>query len=163
MGVTVCPCVHIYVCWWGEAEKSLTFSGRVRERKEGKGELRMAFSHSVFLTAFLYRSMTFLSILLIYLSSFHFLSIAFTYGLDRPLPPATALECPFGPFAVPLLLPSYRHTRKCANKQILFIPSDFWLLMICFASLNLTLCMSSNLTTELANSDKHATSLLVTT
>ena len=106
----------------GEAEKPLTFSGRVRERKEGKGELRMAFSHSVLLPVFLYRSTTRLFILFISLPSFHFLSLALTSGLDTPSAPTPTtttthpLLCPlksplttllqlsnalFGPFAVP--------------------------------------------------------------
>lgn len=107
VGVGVTVCVYICVCvgGGGEAEKSLTFSGRVRERKEGKGELRMAFSHSVLLTAFLYRSTTCLFILFIYLSSFHFLSIALTCGSD-PHPssksPLTALQQLFNALFWPL-------------------------------------------------------------
>lgn len=102
----ICVCVQ-----GGEAEKPLTFNGRVRERKEGKGELRMPFSLSVLLPVFLYLSTTCLSVLFIYLSSFYFLSIALTSGLDPPCPPQITLhytapdrQCSFWPLRCSLLL-----------------------------------------------------------
>lgn len=150
-------CVGICVCVWGggEAEKPLTFSSRVRERKEGKGELRMAFSHSVLLPVFLYRSTTCLFILFIYLSSFHFLSITLTSGLHppqntHPPPPsksplATALQCCFLALLLFLVVALYvrgallqtrhTHTHKCAHTH------THTCLIICFARLSLTLCI----------------------
>lgn len=102
--------VCICVCSVGGAEKPLTFSGWVRERKEGKGELKMAFSPSMLLPVFLYHSTTGLFILFIYLSSFYFLSIAYTSSLEAPpffpqFPPTTLQQLSnalFGPSAVPV-------------------------------------------------------------
>lgn len=116
----MCVCLYISVYSREEAKKSLRFSGWVRGRKEGKEELRMAFSRSMLLTAFLYHSTTRPSILF----DFFFISLLFIFpqSCKRPRtlwPPTLAL--------LPLPYPQ-THANKFPR-----------LSATCFASLSLAL------------------------
>lgn len=144
-GVLVCVYMCVRVGGWGgwgvEAEKPLTFNGRVRERKEGKGELRMPFSLSGLLPVFLYRSTTCLSILFIYLSLFFSFSLNrphIWFGPTPPCPPKSPLttlqqlsNALFGVFAVPCCYspcegcPPYRQHahRQMHSHPTFFIPT----------------------------------------
>lgn len=106
MHVCVCVSIYISVYWVDDAKKSLRFSGRVRGRKEGKGELRMAFSRSMLLRRLsLAQHDSFVTSFFIYLPSVHFFpSIAKnlcccpTADPRKQIPPPLLCKSELGPF-----------------------------------------------------------------